>query len=174
MDQFMTGLWNRRADRYGGSREKRLTFAREAISAIRARAGDDFPIIYRFGLAHYFEGGREEEEGLWIAKELEKMGVSALHVDAGCYETPWWPHPPMYQQPGFMAHLAGKVKKVVSVPVIAVGRLQYPDKAEQVLAEGVADFIAIGRGLLSEPEWVNKVAGKKIDELRPCIGCHEG
>lgn len=174
MDQFMTGLWNRRTDRYGGSREKRLTFAREAVSAIRAQAGDDFPVIYRFGLAHYLEGGREEEEGLWIARELEKMGVSALHVDAGCYETPWWPHPPMYQQPGFMAHLAGKAKKVVSVPVIAVGRLQYPEKAEQVLAEGMADFIAIGRGLLAEPEWVNKVAGNNIDEMRPCIGCHEG
>jgi 2,4-dienoyl-CoA reductase-like NADH-dependent reductase (Old Yellow Enzyme family) len=93
MDQFMTGLWNRRDDRYGGSQEKRLTFAREAIEAIQREAGADFPIIYRFGIKHYLEGGREEEEGLWIAGELENMGVSALHVDAGCYETGWWPHP---------------------------------------------------------------------------------
>ncbi|MEI6126149.1 MAG: NADH:flavin oxidoreductase, partial [Pseudomonadota bacterium] len=99
MDQFMTGLWNRRNDRFGGSREKRLTFAREAIEAIQREAGRDFPIIYRFGITHYLAGAREEDEGLWIAGELEKMGAAALHVDAGCYETSWWPHPPQYQKP---------------------------------------------------------------------------
>ena len=174
MDQFMTGLWNRRDDRYGGSREKRLTFAREAIEAIQREAGSDFPIIYRFGIAHYLAGGREEDEGLWIAGELEKMGVAALHVDAGCYETSWWPHPPQYQGPGCMAGLAAKVKKVTTLPVIAVGRLHYPETAEQVLADGKADFIAIGRGLLSEPEWGNKVHSGRTDEIMPCIGCHEG
>jgi 2-enoate reductase len=174
MDQFMTGLWNRRDDRYGGSREKRLTFAREAIDAIKREAGADFPIIYRFGIKHNLAGGREEEEGLWIAGELEKMGVDALHVDAGCYETGWWPHPPQYQPPGCMVDLAAKVKKVCSLPVITVGRLQYPDVAEKALTEGNADFIAIGRGLLAEPAWVNKIQSNRADELRPCIGCHEG
>jgi 2-enoate reductase len=174
MDQFMTGLWNRRDDRYGGSREKRLTFAREAIEAIKRDAGADFSIIYRFGIKHHLEGGREEEEGLWIAGELEKMGVAALHVDAGCYETGWWPHPPQYQPPACMVDLAAKVKKVSSLPVITVGRLQYPDVAEKVLAEGKADFIAIGRGLLADPEWVNKVQSNRTAEIRPCIGCHEG
>ncbi|MFC1592002.1 FAD-dependent oxidoreductase [Thermodesulfobacteriota bacterium] len=174
MDQFMTALWNRRDDKYGGSREKRMTFAREAIAAIKQEAGEDFPIIYRFGIKHNLEGGREEAEGLWIAGELEKMGVAALHVDAGCYETGWWPHPPQFQPPGCMVELAEKVKKLVSIPVISVGRLQYPEVAEQVIAEGKADFIAIGRGLLSDPEWVNKVQGGKLDEIIPCIGCHEG
>ncbi|MCP4713840.1 MAG: NADH:flavin oxidoreductase, partial [Deltaproteobacteria bacterium] len=174
MDQFMTGLWNRRDDRYGGSKEKRLTFAREAIAAIRSEVGPDFPVIYRIGLTHNLEGGREEVEGLWIMSELEKMGVSALHVDAGCYETGWWPHPPQYQPPGCMTDIAQKVKQVVSVPVISVGRLQYPDVAEQVLAEGKADFIAIGRGLLAEPEWVNKVQCGRTADIMPCIGCHEG
>jgi 2-enoate reductase len=174
MDQFMTGLWNRRDDRYGGSREKRLTFAREAIAAIKRDAGEDFPIIYRFGITHYLEGGREEEEGLWIAGELEKMGVAALHVDAGCYETGWWPHPPQYQPPGCMVDLAEKVKKASALPILTVGRLQYPEVAEKVLGEGKADFIVIGRGLLAEPEWVNKVKGNRIAEIRPCIGCHEG
>jgi 2-enoate reductase len=174
LDQFMTGLWNRRDDRYGGSREKRLTFAREAIEAIKRDAGTDFPIIYRFGITHYLEGAREEEEGLWIAQELEKMGVSALHVDAGCYETHWWPHPPQYSPPGCMVFLAEKVKQVSSLPVITVGRLHYPEAAEKALADGKADFIAIGRGLLSEPEWVNKVQSGKTDELIPCLGCHEG
>ncbi len=174
LDQFMTGLWNRRTDRYGGSREKRLTFAREAIAAIQREAGTDFPVIYRYGITHYLEGGREEEEGLWIATELEKMGVAALHVDAGCYETHWWPHPPQYAPPGCMVELAAKVKKISTLPVIAVGRLQYPEVAEKTLADGKADFIAIGRGLLSEPQWVNKVQSGRIEEICPCLGCHEG
>jgi 2-enoate reductase len=174
LDQFKTALWNRRDDRYGGSREKRLTFTREAIEAIQREAGKDFPIIYRFGITHYLEGGREEAEGLWLAQELEKMGVAALHIDAGCYETSWWPHPPSYQPPGCMVDMAEKAKKVTSLPIISVGRLQYPEVAENVVAEGKADFIAIGRGLLSDPEWVNKVQSGTTDAIIPCIGCHEG
>ncbi len=174
LDQFMTGLWNRRDDRYGGSREKRLTFAREAIAAIRRDAGEDFPIIYRFGLTHYVPGGREPEEGLWIAAELEKMGVAALHIDAGCYESHWWPHPPQYQKPGCMVSLAEQVRQKVSIPVIAVGRLQDPEVAEGVLTQGSADFVAIGRGLLADPEWVNKVQSDRAIEIIPCISCHEG
>jgi 2-enoate reductase len=174
LDQFMTELWNRRDDCYGGTPEKRLNLAREAIAAIKRDAGEDFPVIYRFGLTHYLPGGREPEEGLWIARELEKMGVDALHVDAGCYETHWWPHPPQYQEPGCMVSLAEQVKEQVSIPVIAVGRLQYPDLAESVLTENKADFIAMGRGLLTDPDWVNKVAADKEEDIIPCIGCHEG
>jgi len=174
LDQFMTELWNRRDDCYGGSREKRLTFAREAIAAIKRDAGDDFPIIYRFGLTHYVPGGREPEEGLWVAGELEKMGVDALHIDAGCYESHWWPHPPQYQEPGCMVSLAEQVRQRVSIPVIAVGRLQDPQVAENALTSGSADFVAIGRGLLADPEWVNKVESGKVADIIPCISCHEG
>jgi len=174
MDQFMSVLWNRRTDCYGGSFENRLRFAREAIEAIRKEAGPDFPIIYRFGLTHFLEGGREAAEGVRIALELEKMGVSALHVDGGCYETGWWPHPPQYQAPACLVDLAQQVKEAVAIPVIAVGKLHYPKIAEAVLEDGKADFIAIGRGLLSDPEWVNKVAEGRNDEIIPCIGCHEG
>jgi 2-enoate reductase len=174
LDQFMTKLWNRRNDCYGGSREKRLTFAREAIAAIKRDAGDDFPIIYRFGLTHHVPGGREPEEGLWIARQLEQMGVAALHIDAGCYESHWWPHPPQYQEPGCMVSLAEQVRQRVSIPVIAVGRLQDPEVAESVLNQGRADFVAIGRGLLADPDWVNKVESGKASDIIPCISCHEG
>ena len=111
MDQFMSALWNRRTDRYGGSFENRLCFAREAIEAIRREAGPDFPIIYRFGLKHFLEGGREAAEGIRIAVELEKMGVDALHVDGGCYETGWWPHPPQYQESGCLVDLGRPGKR---------------------------------------------------------------
>jgi 2-enoate reductase len=174
LDQFMTALWNRRTDKYGGSREKRLTFAREAIESIRRSAGAEFPVIYRYALTHYLPGGREIEEGLWIAAELEKMGVGALHIDAGCKENSWWPHPPMYQPLGCMLDLAEKVKKVTSLPVIAVGRLDRAPVAEAAIASGKADFIAIGRGLLADAEWTNKVKNGKQATIVPCIGCHDG
>jgi 2-enoate reductase len=174
LDQFMTALWNQRTDKYGGSREKRLTFTREAIQAVRRAVGPDFPIIYRFGVDHYLPGGRDLEEGLWVAGELEKMGVDALHVDAGAKENSWWPHPPMYQPPGCMLDLAEKVKQVSSLPVIAVGRLDRPAVAEQALVGGKADFIAIGRGLLADADWVNKVRDGLVETIIPCIGCHDG
>ena len=174
LDQFMTGLWNHRNDKYGGSREKRLTFAREAIQSIRRLAGPDFPVIYRFGVTHYLPGGRELEEGLWISTELEKMGIDALHVDAGGKENPWWPHPPIYQPPDCMLDLAEKVKGVSSLPVIAVGRLDRPEIAKRAVEEGKADFIAIGRGLLADPDWVKKVQNQKDHTIVPCIGCHDG
>jgi len=174
LDQFMTGLWNRREDKYGGSPEKCLTLAREAIAAIKRRAGADFPVIYRYGLTHHLEGGREVPEGLWIARELAQMGVDALHVDAGCYETHWWPHPPTYQPPGCMVEMAASARAAVDIPVIAVGRLQYPAAAEAALTAEQADFIAIGRGLLADPQWVNKLATGRATDITPCIGCHDG
>ncbi len=174
LDQFMSVLWNRREDKYGGSREKRMAFPREAVAAVRQAVGPDFPIIYRFGVDQYLPGGRELEEGLWIATELEKMGVDALHVDAGAKENSWWPHPPRYQPPGCMLDIAEHVKGVTTLPVIAVGRLDRPQVAEQALADGNADFIAIGRGLLADPDWVQKVARGEDDLIIPCIGCHDG
>lgn len=173
-DQFMTGLWNQRTDKYGGSREKRLTFARESIEAIRREVGADFPIIYRIGLDHYLEGGRKPEESLWILRQLEAMGINAFHVDAGCYETMWWPHPPTYQLPGCLVNMAEMAKQAVSVPIISVGKLCYPNLAEEVLQEEKADFIAIGRGLLADPDWANKVMEGRPEDIRPCIGDHDG
>ncbi|MFC1816487.1 NAD(P)/FAD-dependent oxidoreductase [Thermodesulfobacteriota bacterium] len=174
MDQFMSAIWNRRTDNYGGSREKRLNFAREAIAAIKREVGQELPVIYRFGVDHYLEGGRKPDESLWIARQLQSIGVDALHVDAGCYETWWWAHPPTYQPPGCMVDMAAKVKPEVTVPIIAVGKLHYPVIAERVLQEGKADFIAIGRQLLADPDWPNKVMENQLEDITPCIGDHEG
>jgi len=173
-DQFKTALWNKRTDKYGGDLESRLRFPLEAIEAVKRGAGADFPIIYRFGLTHYLDGGREIEEGLEIARRLEAAGVDALDIDAGCYETSYWPHPPTSQPPGCMIDLAEMTSKVVNIPVIAVGKLGYPELAEKVLREGKADFIMLGRALLADPEWANKVKGKRAEDICPCIGCHEG
>lgn len=174
LDQFQSSLWNKRTDKYGGGLEGRLRFVLEIIEAVKKSAGKDFPVIYRFSLTHYFPGGREVEEGLEIARRLEAAGIDAFHIDAGCYEVRYWASPPPTQPPACMVDLAEKVKEVVRVPIIAVGRLGYPDVADRVLRERKADFIALGRALLADPEWPNKVREGRLDEIRPCIGCYEG
>ena len=146
----------------------------EVIRAVKEAAGTDFPIIYKFGLTHHLDGARQIEEGLTIARKLEEMGVDAFTIDAGCYETQYWTFPPAYQPPGCLVDLAERVKRIVNVPVIAVGRLGYPDLAEKVLVEGKADFIALGRPLLADPEWPNKVRHGRSEDICPCIGDNEG
>ncbi len=187
-DQFTTGLWNRRTDKYGGDLEGRLTLPIEVLKEIKARVGSGFVVQYRFGLKHYVkalnsgalpgeefvEAGRDIEEGLQMAKMLEAAGFDSLHVDAGCYDSWYWAHPPVYQKPGFMVDMAAAAKKVVRIPVIAVGKLADPDLADKIIAEGKADMVAIGTGLLTDPYWVKKVKEGEQGRIRPCIGCYEG
>jgi 2-enoate reductase len=173
LDQFKTILWNRRTDNYGGDLNGRMRFPLAIIKRINEIAGEDFPIVYRYGLEHKIDGGRTIEEGVHIAEILEKAGVAALHVDAGCYENWYWPHPPEYQPPGCMVEMAEQVKHYVKIPIIAVGRLGYPKLANEVIKEGKADFIALGRALLADPDFAKKVMLGETEDIRPCIGCHE-
>jgi 2-enoate reductase len=186
IDQFATALWNRRTDKYGGDLEGRLTFAKEIVAAIKERVGADFPVIYRYGSKHFIraslkgtlkqnevELGRDIGESIQMARILERSGYDALHVDAGCYESAYWAHPPMYFNYGPLIELTKQIKSAVAIPVIAVGRLGDPDLAEQVLAEGKADMIALGRDLLSDPYWPRKALWGKVEDIRRCIGCHE-
>ncbi len=173
LDQFKTALWNRRKDSYGGDFWGRMKFPLSVIRKIRQTVGSDFPIVYRYGLEHRIEGGREREEGLKIAEVLEGEGIAALHVDVGCYENWYWPHPPEYQEPGCMVEVARAVKKKVRIPVITVGRFGYPQLVNQVLENGDADFVAIGRTLLADPEFVKKCRTGREEDIRPCVGCHE-
>jgi len=174
VDQFMTALWNKRADEYGGDLDGRMRFPMELIQSVKDSCGKDFPIIFKFTPKHYIEGGRELDEGLEIARRLEEAGVSALHVDMGCYESWYTTIPPVYQPPACQIELAEAVKKVVKIPVIAHGKLGYPEVAEAVLRDGKADFIGLGRPLLADPEWANKVKEGRVDDIVPCIGCHDG
>jgi 2-enoate reductase len=187
-DQFTTAVWNRRTDKYGGELADRLNFSIEVLQEIKRRVGKSFPVQYRFGLKHYMKGlrsgalpgeryveaGRDIEEGLKMARMLEEAGFDALHVDAGCYDSWYWAHPPGYQKYGCMVDMAAEVKKVVKIPVIAVGRLDVPELAEKVIAEGKADLVAIGRGFLSDPHWARKVEEGRQKHIRPCVGCHDG
>jgi len=174
LDQFTTAIWNKRTDKYGGDLDGRLTFGMELIAAARRSVGPDFPIIYRYGLTHYFEGGRTIEEGLEIARRLEAAGVDALDIDCGAYESNNRAQPPTTQPPGCMADLAKLAKEVVNIPVIAGGKLGYPELAERILKEGEADFVSMGRSLLADPDWPNKVKEGRPEDIIPCTGCHEG
>ena len=187
-DQFTSAVWNRRTDQYGGSLENRLRLPIECLEEIRSRVGDDMAVQYRFGLKHYMkdidhgalpgesfdEAGRDVPEGLEMAKALEQAGFDALHVDAGCYESHYWSHPPIYQKHGCMVDIAARAKSVVSIPVIGVGRLDDPNVAESAVADGMVDVVAVGRGLLADPGWAEKVRSGRTEEIRPCVACYDG
>ncbi len=171
-DQFLTALWNKRTDEYGGSLENRTRFLIENIQAIKKYCGDKYPVIVKFTPVHCYEGGRELEEGVEIAKLLEAAGADALHVDTGCYEVWYRQIPTVYEKPGCQLFAAEAVKAAVSIPVIAQGKLNHAELAEDVISSGKADFIAMGHQSLADPHWTNKVASGKMDEIIPCIGCN--
>ncbi|MDD5094445.1 MAG: FAD-dependent oxidoreductase [Dehalococcoidia bacterium] len=174
LDQFQTALWNKRTDKYGGNLDGRLRFSIELINAARSAVGSDFPILYKFNPVHGIPGGREIEEGLEICKRLEKAGVAALHIDFGCIEVQYKSLPTTYEPQACQIQCSEAVKKVVSIPVIAHGKLGDPQIAEAVLRQGKADFVALGRPLLADPEWVKKLRQGRTEDIRPCIGDMEG
>lgn len=175
-DQFMTALWNKRNDKYGGvTQMERMTFPLEALQSIKQATDGAMPVIFRFSMTHKMPGGRTVEEGREICRIVEDAGVAALDIDAGCYERWYWAHPPTYQPPACILDMAEEAKRTVkNIPVICVGKMYYPDVAVRAIEEGKADFVAIGRGLLADSEWPNKTKKGKTAEIRPCIGCHEG
>lgn len=173
IDQFSSSLWNRRTDEYGGDLAGRMKFGLDIVGAIRQAVGPGFPIIYKFTPYHGVPGGRELDEGLAMAKMLEAAGVDALHVDYGCYEAWYKAIPTVYQDAPTAAWLAAEVRNVVSVPVLATGKLNDPNVAEKVLQDGQADFVGLAHGALTDPHWVNKVHRGEAYDIVPCIGCNE-
>ena len=146
---FLSGLRNRRSDRYGGSIEARLQLALEVIASIRERAGEDFPIVMRISGDEYMPGGRTLRETQFIAPILAEAGVTAFHVSAGVYpHTSWHVMPPTGSPLGSNVALSAGLKKVVDVPVMVVGRINDPLFAEDVLRNEEADMVVMGRGIL--------------------------
>ncbi|KRT35534.1 FAD-dependent oxidoreductase [Acetomicrobium hydrogeniformans] len=188
LDQFTMSFFNRRTDKYGGDLEGRLTFPIEIIKAIKSKVGKTFPVILRFSVKSYIKGwnkgglpgeqfeerGRDLKEGLIAAKILEEAGYDGFNADAGSYEAWYWAHPPNYMKHGCYIDLIRELKKVISVPVLMAGRMELPDLAAQALEEKTADVIVLGRGLLADPEWPNKVKSGQEERIRPCLGCQDG
>lgn len=176
IDQFLTPLWNKRTDEYGGDLEGRMKFLIECLDEIKRVCGDDFPVIVKITADHCMpeiEGMRKLDEGIEIAKCLEKVGVDAIHVDTGCYERYYMQVPTVYQDHGFQMYACKAVKDAVSIPVIGHGKLNDPVVAEQVVEDGVVDFVAIGHQLLADPDWANKVKEGRLRDIVYCIGCNE-
>lgn len=172
ISQFLSPLTNHRTDRYGGDLEGRLNFPVDILRRVRKKVGDDFPITFRMVAHQYADGGLVLEDGKIIARRLEEAGASALHVVAGSPAVPYWHTPPMAIPRGCHAELAGKIKKAVRIPVIAVGRINDPLLAEQILEEGKADLIAMGRALIADPALPLKAREGRFEEIRKCLACN--
>lgn len=172
--QFFSPFSNHRTDEYGAGIHGRARFGLEIVRRVRDVVGPDYPIHFRISGEECVPGGLSIDQTRIIASLLEEAGVNALHVSVGNYATPGrLITAPMDIDRGFLVPLARKIKDVVSVPVIAVGRLENPLLAEQVLAMGAADLIAIGRGLLTDPEIPNKARRGDLDAIFPCIACNQ-
>ncbi len=170
--EFISPLSNLRTDEYGGSLENRARFPLEIVAAIRERCGNAFPVMYRISGAEGAEGGFEVEDAAAVCRLLEDAGVCAISVSAGNWYALHQTIGPMFLPRGFLVPLAATIKQAVSVPVIAVGRLDEAALAEQVLADGDADLIAIGRALIADPDFPRKVQEGRTSEIRPCIACN--
>ncbi|AEO99944.1 oxidoreductase [Heyndrickxia coagulans] len=188
LDQFAIAFFNKRTDAYGGPLENRLRFAREIVEEIKQRCGEDFPVTLRFSPKSFIkdwregalpgeefeEKGRDLDEGIEAAKLLVSYGYDALDVDVGSYDSWWWSHPPMYQKKGLYIPYARLVKEAVDVPVLCAGRMDNPDLALAALEDGACDIISLGRPLLADPDYVNKLRIGQVADIRPCLSCHEG
>jgi len=167
---FLSPSTNRRRDGYGGTPENRARFLAEVIAAVRESVGPDFPVWPRINGQEYgFEDAITIEDTEQMVPLLVQAGAQAIHVSgygAGSSAI----RAPISDRPGFLVPVAERVKKVTDVPVIAVGRLD-AELGEQVLSQGKADFIAIGRRLMADPQLPDKAAADRLDEVTPCINC---
>lgn len=171
--QFLSPYFNKRTDKYGGNLDNRCCFLLEILAAVRGAVGADFPITVRYSIDEAIEGGRGVKESQLIARKLEEMGVNGISCSAGVYGANLPNIPPYYFPRGSLLHLAEAVKESVKIPVVAAGRLDDPQMAEQILRDGKADFIGIGRGLIADPDWPQKVADRRIGEIRKCLACND-
>jgi 2,4-dienoyl-CoA reductase-like NADH-dependent reductase (Old Yellow Enzyme family) len=166
---FVSPRTNQRTDAYGGSLENRMRFPLEVLAAVRDAVGPDFPVGYRFLADEWLPDGLKPAEALRLAAALEKGGAAYLSVLAGTYESFFLPEAiERSRQQGYMAEPARAVKEVVSIPVIAAGRIATPALAEDILTRGQADLIGLARVMLADPEWVRKAREDRASEIVHC------
>ena len=174
--QFLSPFSNRRPDSYGGSVENRRRFLDEIIDAVRKETGSDYPVTIRISADELVPGGLTSADTVELARWLETKGIAAIHVSVGNYGsyTSGCMIPPMAVKDGPLVPYASRIKQAVRIPVIAVGKLHTPALAESVLRDGQADFIALGRELLADPDWPRKAQEQLPDEIHHCIACNQG
>jgi 2,4-dienoyl-CoA reductase-like NADH-dependent reductase (Old Yellow Enzyme family)/thioredoxin reductase len=172
LSAFHSPFLNRRTDKYGGSVENRARFSREVITRVREIVGADFPILIRMNGSDFIEGGLTVHEAKLLAMMFTQAGVDAIDVSATIQDSRQWRDLSYLFPNGAIVHLAETIKKAVSVPVIAVGKINDPAFASRIIEEGKADFVAMGRALLAEPGLLNKTLAGHQDEIHGCIYCN--
>lgn len=172
VDEFLSPNSNRRNDAYGGTVEKRTKFAIDLLKVSKARAGADFPVILKLMAEEHMEEGLPISQAIIIAQLLEKAGLDGLEVVSGNFAwTDDWCIAPMGIPRGYNNAFAAAIKANVKMPVMVGGRIVDPQQAEAILAAGYADFIALGRPLMADPEWTSKAFSGHARDIRLCISC---
>jgi 2,4-dienoyl-CoA reductase-like NADH-dependent reductase (Old Yellow Enzyme family)/thioredoxin reductase len=171
--EFLALNSNKREDAYGGSFENRIRFLLEVVRDIKKKTSPDFPLGIRINGDDFIKDGWVIEDAKLVAPILEKEGAAYLHITAGIYGSfpPGISIPSMYAKQGVFIHLAEEIKKVVSIPVIGVGRIKNPEHADRIIKEGRADMVSMGRAHLADPELANKAQSGNLADIRPCLGC---
>lgn len=171
--QFISPNSNKRNDEYGGTFENRLRFGLEILRGIKSSV--KLPLIVRFSGDEKYEGGLTIKDTIEIAKVLEKEKIAALHITSGdaCMSPPWY-YQHHFIPKGKTWELSKKVKETVSLPIITVGQVNEPEDIEEILSHNAADFIAIGRALIADPDFVGKYLKQVEGRIRPCSSCLTG
>jgi len=172
INQFIVKRTNTRTDNFGGSYENRMRLPIELVKQTRAAVGKDFIIIYRLSMLDLVENGSSWEEVVQLGKEIEKAGATIINTGIGWHESRIPTIATSVPRAAF-TWVTKKMKEEISIPLITSNRINMPETAEKVLAEGDADMISMARPFLADPEWVNKAKAEKSDEINTCIACNQ-
>ncbi|MCD6256833.1 FAD-dependent oxidoreductase [Candidatus Aerophobetes bacterium] len=174
LTNFFSPHTNKRNDCYGGSLENRMRIYIQVVRNIREKIGNDFPLTIRLSGTDYEPDGFPIEDTIQLAKALEREGIDAIHVSGGDHHTMIHQVSPMAIPVCHNVWAAEAIKKEVKIPVIASGSITLPRYAEDIIASGKADFVALGRPLWADPYWPQKAMEGRPEDIRPCIRCNEG
>jgi 2,4-dienoyl-CoA reductase-like NADH-dependent reductase (Old Yellow Enzyme family)/thioredoxin reductase len=173
LNEFLSPLSNQRTDEFGGSFENRLRFPLQVIHKVKEVAGGDLTVTCRISGSEFMEGGLTLDDMKAISQEVVQAGIEAVSVSGGTYGSVEWIIQPPSIERGCFFSMAEEIKKTVSVPITVAGRID-PEKALEAIQEGKADLVAVGRGLVADAEWANKLKQGKRENIIPCISCNQG
>ena len=172
INQFLVAHTNHRTDRWGGSYENRMRLPVEIVRRVREAVGANFIIIYRLSMLDLIDGGSTWEEVVQLAQAIEQAGATLINTGIGWHEARIPTIATKVPRAAF-AKVTAKMRGSVSIPLITTNRINTPEVAEQILAEGDADMVSMARPFLADPEFVNKAAAGRGDEINTCIGCNQ-
>jgi 2,4-dienoyl-CoA reductase-like NADH-dependent reductase (Old Yellow Enzyme family) len=170
LHRFFSPWDNRRSDKYGGSVERRMTFALECVKSVRKAVGEDYPLFWRLSAEEGIVGGITLEQSIKLAQALEKAGIDIIDVSYGRFARQIMPSKKMPM--GTYVSQAEAIKEAVNVPVIAVGRINSPQLAAEIVSQNKADLVALGRQLITDPYWVKKAQEGRFSDIVLCDSCN--